>query len=334
MILSHAEGREDIRLRLVNTARQRKVYDFGLLRRVIFGVIGLFGQVIQVQWQIIRGCGIVHITTSGSLAVYRDLALIRVAKLYGVSIVYHIRFGRVPELARQDTREWRRILRAMRNCDCILAIDAATFDAVRAHLPDVRVARISNCVELSDLPRGHIAGQIKTVVFVGWVIPTKGVTDLIQAWAQLSPLGWRLLIVGPGDPAYVRALQEGYEMNDVEFLGEKSHADAMQILAGAEILVLPSYSEGFPNVVLEAMALDKMVVATCVGAIPEMLGEECGILVSPGDVHALERALARATGDSDLRSRCGEAAGLRVAANYSVESVFSEYTRLWREIRD
>ena len=72
------------------------------------------------------------------------------------------------------------------------------------------------------------------------------------------------------------------------FSVKKGHDDAMRMLANAEIFVLPSHTEGFPNAVLEAMALAKAIIASRVGAIPEMLADECGLLIEAKDVSGLK----------------------------------------------
>lgn len=335
LILQYADARCDVQLKLVNTAvRGRAVYDLAVWKRVVFGGLGMGLQVTQVLCRILMGCRIVHLTTSGQLGVYRDLAIMKMARFFGVAVLYHIHFGKIPKLMVSKPTEWRRISRAMRQSTCVITIDAKSTEAIRRHLPGVQVLNIPNCVPVPQSEQRQSNNGNARVVYVGSVIPAKGVPELIRAWAELSPPDWRLLIVGPGDPAFCDELRKSCRSANVEFLGEKPHGEAMRIMAASEILVLPSHTEGFPYVVLEAMVLGKPVIATRVGAIPEMLEDDCGCLVEPQDVAGLKMALSRLMADGDLRRRLGRKANERVVARYSLDAVFSEYAELWRHAAD
>src|SRR6185436_17598819 len=81
-----------------------------------------------------------------------------------------------------------------------------------------------------------------------------------------------------------------------------------RFMQNIDVLVLPTLTEGTPNVIFEAMAHGKPIIATTVGGIPDIVSEEEGILVSPGDAQALGNAMARLTQDKQLRERMGRAA--------------------------
>jgi glycosyltransferase involved in cell wall biosynthesis len=168
-------------------------------------------------------------------------------------------------------------------------------------------------------------------LYLGWVIPTKGIDELIEAWARLDLQRWRLRIIGPlGDVGYEERLMAQHRPNGAEFVGEMSHNEAMIALAKADAFVLPSYTEGFPNVVLEAMALGKPIVATRVGAIPEMLADGCGVLVAPRDVEALTDALSRVLQSNDLQYALGSRARDRALKEYRIDAVFGQLEKVWR----
>lgn len=94
---------------------------------------------------------------------------------------------------------------------------------------------------------------------MGWVIKTKGIEELLSAWKDVNIDG-KLLIVGPYQESYLEYLNKsGYDLQNVIFEGEKSHEEAMNLLAGCEAFILPSYSEGCPYVILEAMSLKKPI---------------------------------------------------------------------------
>jgi glycosyltransferase involved in cell wall biosynthesis len=169
---------------------------------------------------------------------------------------------------------------------------------------------------------------------VGWIIPAKGVEVLVDAWARARPPPeWRLEFIGPGDAEYTRRLRSRAPGSRIDFAGELPHSEAMLRMARADVVVLPSFSEGFPNVVVEAMALGKPIVASAVGAIPEMLVDGSGIVVPPGDAEALARSLSNLMHDDALRRSLAASAQARAAGHYSIDAVFQRYVSVWRGIR-
>jgi glycosyltransferase involved in cell wall biosynthesis len=121
----------------------------------------------------------------------------------------------------------------------------------------------------------------------------------------------------------------------VRVLPPQPKDEIRRLYAEADIFVLPTYREGFPNVVLEAMAAALPVVATTVGAIPDAVrdGEE-GILVPPRDPAALQAALRRLVEDPQLRHAMGRCARARVEAVFSMPAVVSELDQIYRELVD
>ena len=106
----------------------------------------------------------------------------------------------------------------------------------------------------------------------------------------------------------------------IDVLGEVVHDRALELIATSDILVLPSHGEGSPLSVTEALALGTPVIATRVGGVPDLVGDD-GILIDSGDVDALTAAMRELAEDTALRARLGVRARARV-----------ERTRTWPAI--
>jgi len=137
------------------------------------------------------------------------------------------------------------------------------------------------------------------LVYVGSLVPRKGVQYLIEALAKLRDDGRKLIltVVGYGeDQQRLEKLSRQKGVHEqVHFVGYVS--DPLPYIAQADLLVLPSLDDAFPNVVLEAMAVGTPVIATEVGAVPEMLEfKEC--LVPPGNANALAERISQALNSS------------------------------------
>ncbi len=187
-----------------------------------------------------------------------------------------------------------------------------------------KVTVIHNGVE-AFVPGGHVLeaeaqgppGSV-TVLHVGRFSGEKNHEGLIQAAGILATTGKRdqfqLVLVGEGvSRSRIEALARSGEAGGarIHFAGQQS--DVGRFYDNADIFVLPSHSEGSPNVVLEAMAAGLPVVATRVGGTPDMVLEgETGYLVARGDVPALAQRLGELISNGALRKRMGEAGRERV----------------------
>ena len=140
--------------------------------------------------------------------------------------------------------------------------------------------------------------ESEVVAFVGWLAPTKGLWELFDAVIRLLPSHPQLQLccIGEGDlksELEARAVAAGIEKH-VRLLGSRSSTEVACWLTAASIFCLPSYAEGCPNSVIEALACGRPVVATRVGGIPELVDDAAGILIPPRDSEALARALDQA----------------------------------------
>ena len=109
----------------------------------------------------------------------------------------------------------------------------------------------------------------------------------------------------------------------------RKYEDVIKEMLSAGIFILPSYTEGFPNVILESMTCGCPIIATSVGAIPEMLSEDSGVLVEPGNVEMLKEAINFLLNDRTLANIYGENAKKRVKDNYSIPIVWEKLEDIW-----
>jgi glycosyltransferase involved in cell wall biosynthesis len=185
---------------------------------------------------------------------------------------------------------------------------------------------ILNAVDVAAAPTAHLNGHRPQIVSVGRLRPPKDFVTLAEALRRLEPDTFRAAIIGDGPerdmfPADAPA----------QLLGERD--DVRELLAGSDLFVLSSRSEGLPMSVLEAMAAGLPVVATAVGGIPELVVDgETGLLVPPGDPDALADALRRLVDDPELRQRFGAAGRARAAALFDLPRFRREHVELYERL--
>ncbi len=171
------------------------------------------------------------------------------------------------------------------------------------------------------------------IATVGRLSPEKGVDVLIDALAGMDGPPAHAVIVGDGPQRaelIARAERRGVVAR-VHFVGYS--AVPGDYLLAADVIVLPSRSEGIPNVALEAMALGKPLVAAAVGGTPEVvIDEQSGLLVASEDPAALGRAIARVTADPVLAHRLAAGGERRVADEFSIAARCDKILALYNEV--
>ncbi|RZU18942.1 glycosyl transferase family 4 [Kribbella rubisoli] len=187
-------------------------------------------------------------------------------------------------------------------------------------LPEDRVYVVRPGVDKADLASGSVSGG--RLLCVGAITPAKGPHLLLEALATVDGPDWRCVFVGSLDldTSYVAGLRRQARdprlADRVCFTGPLTGAELERAYAEADVLVLASQFETYGMVVTEALARGLPVVAAEVGGVPEALGHapdgsRPGLLVAPGDPHALARALRRWLGDPVERARLRATAGSR-----------------------
>ena len=177
---------------------------------------------------------------------------------------------------------------------------------------DLAAYRYSEAARVALRGKLSIPPADPVLVIVANVLKTKGIFELMEAFSQEQQrhAGLRLLVVGDGgDAAVLRSMAEARQVADrVHFAGRRPRDEIQSWLSAGDIFVLPSWSEGLANAVIEAMACERPVVATRVGGIPEAVVDGVtGILVERDDEDALRRAIDGLIRDPEARARMGKA---------------------------
>jgi glycosyltransferase involved in cell wall biosynthesis len=204
-----------------------------------------------------------------------------------------------------------------------------------------------NSIGLSPKPSAEEVSAIKgrlgvaegerAILAVGRLSREKGHVDLIHALGRLRrinpALDFKLIVLGEGpERRRVEGAARALGLSDrIVFAGHAG--DVRPYYALADVLALPSHSEGSPNVLLEAMAAGLPVVATAVGGVPEIaVGNESALLVPPRDPEAFAGALNRVLTDATLARALAADAAARVAEHFSPESYARSLVEIYGEL--
>ncbi|MDO8962995.1 MAG: glycosyltransferase family 4 protein [Coriobacteriia bacterium] len=207
-------------------------------------------------------------------------------------------------------------------------------------VPESRVIVAHNGVRVGEVRSAAVgalpdafAGAAPVVGCIARLELVKGVDVFIRAAAAATGSAARFVIVGDGSQREaLEALASDLGVSgSVTFTGVL--APATPALAKLDVVVVPSRSEGLPMVVLEAMALERPVVASAVGGIPEAVDDGVtGLLVPPDDPEALAAAITRLLDDPAMRASMGAAGAARVVDHFSLEDQMRQYLGLFRSL--
>jgi glycosyltransferase involved in cell wall biosynthesis len=290
---------------------------------------------------------VVQVETSGRISFVKNAMFILVARAMGRATVLSIHSsaqGMPLDEFRSHLlgRSFGRFV--LRSCDRVRLLSERWTLAFAAAwgIDASRVVGVANAIAKVESPERPAVDDPPEILFLGWMGRRKGVFDLLEACADLKrrDVAFRLRIVGPEDEPGIqdRVVAEVQRLGlsgDTRIEGAVSREQALPMYGEAAVYALPSYAEGLPLGLLEAMSAGRPVVATTVGAIPELVDDGVsGRLVAPGNVPALADALASLLIDRDLRHRIGQVNRKVVSQRNGISNQVDAFKRLYTSIVD
>ncbi len=301
----------------------------------------LFRALLVVAFECGRGrVALVHVNVASRGSTWRKLAIVAIASLCRVPIVLHLHGGGyrlfVAGLPGFGVRLVAWMFRRARRI-VVLGRDWQDFAHEHLLVPEEKISIVPNGVP------DPVQGQLRRIdggaklLFMGRFSPEKGLSDLIEAMSldDLNDLSWTAVIAGEGEIAAAdRERLRPLMVDRVRMPGWLSPQGAKEAYEEANIFVLPSYLEGLSIALLEAMAHGMAVVATPVGAHPDVIRHgENGLLVPAGDVPALAAALRRLIDDEELRHELGQSARVSFVAEYQISRTTEQLRAVYDQVR-
>ena len=195
----------------------------------------------------------------------------------------------------------------------------------RVGTPRAMVAVVRNGVADSEFAEVPPSASATDILYIGELRAIKGVNVLIDAISDLLPSGLTLTatIVGDG-PDREALLAQAKAQGISDLLRFRNPMPAREAFALGKVMVVPSYGESLPYVVLEAGAAAKPLIATRVGGIPEIFGPQAARLVQPGDRSALTQALADAVNNPETIRASALAVQARIREVFSIKTMVED----------
>lgn len=311
------------------------------LRTLVAGILSvplLAGHILLLRPQL------VHIFANMHWGFWRAGAMALVARLLGRNVVFHP-LGAIDQFYPSCGPAGRFLVRFLLNRADLILVQSPGLAKLVQVMTRRPVEGVFNGIDLlpfdgsefsRPLTESELARKGPVYLAVGDLGHNKGTWDILTSASAVKKAhpDAQFWFIGRGELADLqqRARAAGVE-GAVTFLGSISDAEKMIALRQADVFLLPSYGEGQPLSILEAMAAGLPVISTPVGSIAEVIAEEKnGLLVQPGDIHSLEKAMVRLGQDRTLRLTMGKQNRADAQERFSASRLWQDLDACWRQV--
>lgn len=279
---------------------------------------------------------VVHIHSSFGPSFYRKMPFIYLSRLFRIPVVNHIHGAEFDAFYTQASGSKRKLVDMVyRQCDRLLVLSEEWKKRMARIVPADKITVLENYCLIPAVPfdRGRDGRQ---VLFVGELGRRKGCYDMPAIWERVTAKvpSARLVMAGDGEMEPVR---QGFArsglLEHVTFPGWVRGQEKVRLFAESAVFLFPTYNEGMPMVVLEAMSYGLGIVTTTVGGIPGLIQDgTSGRLCRPGDVEGMAEAVIRLLEEDAVREAYGGTARKNAVQHYSLERHLEKLGRVYESV--
>lgn len=285
-----------------------------------------------LYYLLIKDIRIVHLHGSSYGSFWRKHYYINLVHFFGKRIVYHIHSG---EFAEFSSRHEHTVKNTLSKSDVIIALSNSWKQFLEEKFNCTNVIIIKNIIEVPH-PRKFTYSTTVHFLFLGLLNKNKGIYDLLTLISKHhSELTSHFIfhIGGNGEIDKVCNFIKQNHLDDVvKFEGWVSGSKKQELLSLADVYILPSYNEGLPLSVLEAMSYKLPIISTTVGGIPEIVENGInGFLITPGDQEAIFDRIITLINNKKLRITMGEISYQKSIPHFP-DKVEKELTLLYKNL--
>ncbi len=281
--------------------------------------------------------GIIHINTAlTTLSIVRDGALTAVARSFGIPIMLHIHGGKFLTQGFGNGLSSRITKSMLKRANVVLVLSEAEKKFINAHQTKIDVRILRNTVPFDDVQKfERIQKTERSIIFFGRLHEGKGLNEIVRAMKILREEGqqFRFKCYGTGE------MEESFVAQMTAILGEKfyfggvvSGEEKWKALAGSDIFLLPSYYEGLPMSLLEAMAVGCIPIVSNVGSVSEVVENEVnGFLIEPRNPEQIVETIKRVLSDEFEQNRMTEAAKSTIKLRFNMGDYLKNLEKIYKE---
>ena len=255
--------------------------------------------ILQFIWRLSfnKPLEIIHIHGASRGSFLRKHIFISLSKAFKKKVVYHIHGGEYHLFYNESSSLLKkRIKRVIKNSDALVVLSNEWKDYFSKEFNKEEIYVINNIIEFKNILTRKRENNFIQFIFLGRIGKGKGIFDVLEALKNIKNdinTKFILRIGGDGEVQKLKEYLSKYKLNDlVEYIGWISGDDKKKYLESSDIMIMPSYNEGLPISLLEAMSYTMPIISTSVGGIPQILKDNFnGKIVEPGSISQIEKVI-------------------------------------------
>lgn len=301
----------------------------------ILGLVALMIMMMRLPYyRWFKKVEIAHIHGATGKSFVRKTMIIKWAKVLGFRLIFHCHSGHISDYVNKRGRE--KVCSVLDECDCVVALSNGWKRYFEEELGCKNVKVINNIVYPVENNLPEFTSEKIRLLFLGLICENKGIFDLLDVLvAHKEEFENKLILYvgGAGDVEYMNSIISKHRLDGiVKYLGWVSGEEKKRVIRDCDVCVLPSYVEGMPITILEAMANSKTVIASNVGGIPEIVKDGVnGLLHTPGDKDAIYRAIKYCLDNPNQLASYGKL-GAEIVKDYYPLAVVSQLQELYVQL--
>lgn len=285
---------------------------------------------------------IVHMHMSYRGSFHRKYIIQRLCKLFRKKNIIHLHGSEFEEFyTKSNNNTKKKIRKLLKECNSLIVLGEEWEKIIKNIEPTTKTIVVYNTVHI---PKKNVSYKKTSfnILFTGVLIKRKGVNDLLTAMSLLKNEGYidrfniHLFIAGNG-PEEIKLKELSRELGldyCIEFLGWTSGNDKQELIGDSQLFIMPSYNEGLPIAILEAISYGMPVISTKVGSINEaVINKKNGYLIDPGNVYELKNSIVKICSNEKIWNDFSIASKQLATKKFSEKSYFNKLANLYELIK-
>ncbi|MDD3436887.1 MAG: glycosyltransferase family 4 protein [Candidatus Gastranaerophilales bacterium] len=319
---------KDYGLNVINLASYKKN---NIFFQMIFYPFFIFQYIITLLTN--KNIKLVHIHNASRGSFLRKIFVFNIAKIFRKKVIIHIHgaefdlfYNKSPDLIK------KLITNTLNQADLIIVLSQEWKSKITDICSNKNIKILYNPTIIKDIQ--HIKSDYVNFLFMGRLGKRKGTYDIIEAAKYIKNPNVIINLYGDGDIEEFQNLINDNNLQDkVKIRGWISGDKKEEVYGDSDILLLPSYNEGLPMSILEAMAHGLSIISTPVGGIPEAVEDGTnGFLIQPGDYKALAEKIDLLASDTSLREKMGSESYNIAKEKFDIKIIIKELQEIYDEL--
>ena len=325
---NNEEFTQKYRLKYISTAVSGNA-----VKRIVYSVFGILKVFLYTMF---HTYDVLHVHMSERMSVYRKGIIIKISKIRKSKVIIHMHGAEFETWYNElEEKKQNRVKNILNDANKILILGEYWRDFVESLINDKnKIEILYNAVMCPNKNLYNIKSN--KILFLGAIGKRKGIFDLIDTMKviKMKKINTKLLLYGPDVTEGINDIIKNNNLDDyIEYKGWLGNEQKEKVFTNdIAINVLPSYNEGLPMTILETMSYGIPNISTNIAAIPEVLNENNGFLVNPGDIERLSNIIINVLSNEDIRKKLSDNCYETINSKFSIQKHITKISKIYDEV--